>query len=93
MLDIVKNKIKEINLKNEEAKKYKSQITKHVDYISDLVLDIQRQKEKYNKTVLAHNNTIRTYHKQIDQFQKKIKNDKTISSETVEQYNQLNQDI
>ena len=61
----MKNKLKEINQKNEEAKKYKLQIAKHVEYISSLVLDIQSQKEKYNKTVKAHNVTIKAKNLQI----------------------------
>jgi len=47
-------------LKNEEAKKMKSQITKHVDYISNLVKDIARQKAKYATTVKAHNALIKS---------------------------------
>ena len=51
--------MKEINLKNVEASKYKAQIAKHVDYISELVVDIQSEKEKYKKAEEAHNSTLK----------------------------------
>ena len=77
LLHLVKKKVKEINLKNGEARKYKAQIAKHVDYISELVVDMQSEKEKHRKAEEAHNSTLKAKNLLLDEYRVKLQNDRT----------------
>ena len=70
---MLKSKVKELKVKNDEAKKMKNQIKKQDDHISSLVLDIRKQESRFNATLKARDNEIKAKENLLEKKSETIK--------------------